>query len=107
MFSLNICGGETHTCTVSSYISHALSLPLLLPLFFQAEIEARKQAQARNATYISPYNDYDVMVGQGTIGVEISAQLAHLMSVKEWSGSTFELLRVVSPSFLLCETHEI
>jgi threonine dehydratase len=42
----------------------------------QAELEARRQAQARNATYISPYNDYDVMVGQGTIGVEISAQLA-------------------------------
>ncbi len=45
-------------------------------------IEAERQARAASATngwtYVSPYNDLDVVAGQGTIGFEILADLAGL-----------------------------
>lgn len=37
-------------------------------------IAAEKISEETGATYIHPYNDYDVMAGQGTIGLEIMAQ---------------------------------
>jgi len=37
----------------------------------QAEIQARADAQNNNKRYISPYNDLQVMAGQGTIGREL------------------------------------
>lgn len=40
-----------------------------------AESFARRQASAGGRTYISPYNDPDVVAGQGTIGLELAAQL--------------------------------
>jgi len=43
-----------------------------------AELQARKDALAENKTFISPYNDVDVMAGQGTIAVEMTEQLEHL-----------------------------
>ncbi len=36
-----------------------------------AEIAARECAEKNNLPYLSPYNDEDVMAGQGTIGIEI------------------------------------
>ncbi|MGY5853733.1 MAG: threonine/serine dehydratase [Candidatus Thorarchaeota archaeon] len=39
--------------------------------FEEVEPLARKLAEERGLTYISPYNDYDVMAGQGTVGLEI------------------------------------
>lgn len=36
-----------------------------------AEVKARQTAQERGQIYISPYNDWDVAAGQGTIGYEI------------------------------------
>jgi threonine dehydratase len=36
-----------------------------------AEIEARRRDTERMATYVPPYNDPDVIAGQGTIGAEI------------------------------------
>jgi threonine dehydratase len=36
-----------------------------------AERKAKAFAQAENAVYLSPYNDFDVIAGAGTIGVEI------------------------------------
>lgn len=41
----------------------------------QAEIQARRTAQERGQTYISPYNDPKVIGGQGTISVEILRSL--------------------------------
>lgn len=38
------------------------------------ELAARHQAEAQGMTFISPYNDIDVIAGQGTIGVEIHEQ---------------------------------
>lgn len=40
------------------------------------ELLAREQAAEQGMTYVSPYNDPDVVAGQGTIGVEILEQLA-------------------------------
>lgn len=47
----------------------------------EAELEARRQAQRLGKTYISPYNDLDVIAGQGTIGAELARQAPDLDSV--------------------------
>lgn len=39
-----------------------------------AERKARKVAELEHKTYLSPYNDLDVIIGQGTIGHEILEQ---------------------------------
>jgi threonine dehydratase len=46
-----------------------------------AELEARRQAEVQGKTYISPYNDLDVVAGQGTIGVELARQAPALGAV--------------------------
>lgn len=46
-----------------------------------AELEARRQAQLQRKTYISPYNDLDVVAGQGTIGAELARQAPELDAV--------------------------
>eukprot|EP00879_Flechtneria_rotunda_P021878 GHRR01023073.1.p1 GENE.GHRR01023073.1~~GHRR01023073.1.p1 ORF type:complete len:253 (+),score=120.28 GHRR01023073.1:93-851(+) len=40
-----------------------------------AEYEARRVAAEQGSTYISPYNDWEVMAGQGTVAVELLEQL--------------------------------
>ena len=44
----------------------------------ESEIHARSFAERNGQTYISPYNDIDVVAGQGTIGVEIAQDLAQV-----------------------------
>jgi len=44
----------------------------------EAELQAKKEAKKRQATYISPYNDLKVVAGQGTIGVELWEQLPEM-----------------------------
>jgi threonine dehydratase len=46
-----------------------------------AELAARRQAEVQGKTYISPYNDLDVVAGQGTIGVEMARQAPELGAV--------------------------
>ncbi len=46
-----------------------------------AELEARRRAAEQNKPYISPYNDLDVLAGQGTLGVELAEQAAQLDAV--------------------------
>ena len=48
---------------------------------FEAEREARRRAEAEGLVYISPYNDTDVVAGQGTIGVELLAQEPEISAV--------------------------
>lgn len=45
------------------------------------EVYARKLATENNKVYISPYNDEDVIAGQGTIGVELTRQLPDIDAV--------------------------
>lgn len=45
------------------------------------EVYARQLAEKSNQVYVSPYNDEDVIAGQGTIGVELYRQLPNLDAV--------------------------
>ena len=47
----------------------------------QAEIAARAAAEKSGKVFISPYNDVEVMAGQGTIGVELLQQTERLDAV--------------------------
>lgn len=47
----------------------------------QAENEARSHSVASGKPYISPYNDSDIVAGQGTIGLELSQQLTGIDAV--------------------------
>jgi threonine dehydratase len=40
-----------------------------------SEIEARRYAEEQSLTYVSPYNDPEVVAGQGTVGLEIVRQV--------------------------------
>jgi len=46
-----------------------------------AELAARRAAEESGRVFISPYNDLDVVAGQGTIGVELHRQLPDLDAV--------------------------
>jgi len=46
-----------------------------------AELAARAQAAEQGKVYISPYNDLDVMAGQGTLGMELVEQAPDLDAV--------------------------
>jgi threonine dehydratase len=47
----------------------------------EAELRARAAAEQSGRTYISPYNDLDVVAGQGTLGVELANQAPDLDAV--------------------------
>ena len=46
-----------------------------------AELAARKAALESGKVFISPYNDIDVIAGQGTIGLELHRQAPHIDAV--------------------------
>lgn len=46
-----------------------------------AEVAARARAEREGRVYVSPYNDPDVLAGQGTVAVEILAQRPSIESV--------------------------
>ena len=46
-----------------------------------AELEARRVGEAPNHVYVSPYNDPQVIGGQGTLGIEILDQLPRVDAV--------------------------
>lgn len=47
----------------------------------QTEIHARNISQKKNTVYISPYNDPQIIGGQGTIGLELNRQLDQVDAV--------------------------
>ncbi|XP_062610988.1 L-threonine ammonia-lyase-like [Saccostrea cucullata] len=47
----------------------------------EAENEARSSAERQNTEYVSPYNDLDIIAGQGTIGIEILEDFSDVDSV--------------------------
>ena len=46
-----------------------------------AEVEARRVSERTGQVYLSPYNDWDVVAGQGTIGIELLRQCPSLNAV--------------------------
>ena len=47
----------------------------------EAEVRAREVSSQNGVTYVSPYNDIQVMAGQGTLGVEIESQSDELDAI--------------------------
>ena len=47
----------------------------------ETEMHVRRNAEKTGDIYVSPYNDIDVMAGQGSIGVELLRQLPSLDAV--------------------------
>lgn len=47
----------------------------------ETELFAKAHAKNENAIYVSPYNDYDIIAGQGTIGIELINQLPDIDNV--------------------------
>jgi threonine dehydratase len=47
----------------------------------QAEIHARRSADESGRVYISPYNDLDIIDGQGTVGIEILEDMPEVEDV--------------------------
>ena len=47
----------------------------------EAELQARRRAMETGKTYVAPYNDLDVVAGQGTVGMELVEQAPHLDAV--------------------------
>ena len=47
----------------------------------EAEARAREVSSQNGVTYVSPYNDIQVMAGQGTLGVEIESQSDELDAI--------------------------
>lgn len=45
------------------------------------ELEAARQAKLQNTLFVSPYNDADIIAGQGTIGAELVEQLPDVDAV--------------------------
>jgi threonine dehydratase len=45
------------------------------------ELQAARQAQSQGKLFVSPYNDLQIIAGQGTIGVEIHEQLPNVDAV--------------------------
>lgn len=58
-----------------------LKIELAGPDSADAEVTARAFSQRHGLAYVSPYNDLDVIAGQGTLGVELSRQCAHIDDV--------------------------
>ncbi|QVM90957.1 threonine/serine dehydratase [Pseudomonas entomophila] len=46
-----------------------------------AEVQARREAERQGKPFVSPYNDLDVIAGQGTIGMELFDQAPDLDAV--------------------------
>lgn len=49
--------------------------------FDEVEAKAREMAKVKGLTYISPYNDYSIIAGQGTIGLEIMDEVDHFDTI--------------------------
>lgn len=56
--------------------NYNVQLELFATDCMDTEIHARTYAEKNKMVYISPYNDLEVISGQGTIGLEINQQLA-------------------------------
>jgi threonine dehydratase len=50
--------------------------------YFTAERTAIRQTELTGKTFVSPYNDVQVIAGQGTLGLEISEQTEHWEKIK-------------------------
>lgn len=65
---------DTAPCKIEGIRALGAELVVVDGTPLEAELAARKAAAAQGRTYISPYNDMDVVAGQGTLGLELLDQ---------------------------------
>lgn len=75
------CGSSTASEKIAAIRSYGAEVVVVHGPPIDAELEARRQAELQGKTYISPYNDLDVVAGQGTIGIELARQEPQLSAV--------------------------
>lgn len=63
---------------IEAIARHRVSLLLVGEDYDEAEQQAREMAARSGALFISPYNDWDIISGQGTIALEMLESLPHL-----------------------------
>jgi threonine dehydratase len=81
--ALSPLGGKGLVCVpehaspvkVAAIRRHGVEVRVLGTDPLETENQARRLAAETGMSYISPYNDLDVIAGQGTVGEEIAAQL--------------------------------
>jgi threonine dehydratase len=64
---------STPTIKVSQTESHGAEVILYGELYDEAYAEARRLAGERKLTFVHPFDDYEVMAGQGTVALELLA----------------------------------
>ena len=72
---------EASPAKLTAIRARGAELVLLEADSLAVELEARRVAEASGRVYISPYNDLEVIAGQGTIGLELSRQAQDLDAV--------------------------
>lgn len=60
---------------------YGVDLRLYGEIYDEAEVKARELERELSKVYISPYNDYDVIAGQGTVGLEMWEERSDLEAV--------------------------
>jgi threonine dehydratase len=74
----------TQNCSptkVENIRNYASQLELVGQNFRETKAHALKYAEHVNMTFVPPYNDWQVIAGQGTIGLELERQLKHIDAV--------------------------
>ncbi|MBI2790875.1 MAG: threonine/serine dehydratase [Gammaproteobacteria bacterium] len=66
---------NTSIAKIENIRNYDASLEFYATDCMQTEMYAREYAKKHNMIYVSPYNDLQVVAGQGTIGLEITRQL--------------------------------
>jgi len=61
----------TPTIKVSQTESHGAEVILHGEIYDEAYAEALRLAEARDLTFVHPFDDFEVMAGQGTVGLEL------------------------------------
>lgn len=72
---------NTSSTKVEALRSYKANLKFFGTDCVQTEAQARKQAQQNNQVYISPYNDPQIIGGQGTIAMELTQQCTRIGAV--------------------------
>lgn len=74
-------GNTTPPAKMETIRSYGAEIVVIEGPALAAELEARRQAGLQNKPYVAPYNDYDIIAGQGTLGVELFEQAPDLDAV--------------------------
>ena len=65
---------STPTIKVSQTEGHGAEVILHGEIYDEAYAEALRLAEARALTFVHPFDDYEIMAGQGTVGLELLAE---------------------------------